>query len=112
MLVPIPKTFLIHSATHRTGKMQDDWGNETWETEQVLKNVRFEPSDKLIMTKDNAEAQLSAVMYFDCRNSGPSAAKFSLGDEIERDGTKYTVVGGTKPVYAGKRAHHYEVELV
>lgn len=108
----IPKLFLIHSAVHRSGKTLDDWGNETWATETDLSRVRFEPSSKLVKTTDNTEVQLSAIMFFDCRNSKPNGEVFGLGDEIEFNDTKYTVVGGTEPLYEATRAHHYEVELI
>jgi hypothetical protein len=105
---------LIHSAKHRYGaKTQNDAGQWTHASNQTLTRVRFEPSTKLVKTKDNNEVQLSAVMFFDCRNSGPADTTFMLGDEIERvDGSTYEIVGGTEPIFDGNRAHHFEVELL
>ena len=111
---PIPRFLLPHSATHRYGvKTQNDAGQDSYESSQTLTRVRFEPSTKLVKTKDNNERQLSAMMFFDCRNSSPSGVTFALGDQIERSGgSTYEVVGGTEPVFDGRTAHHYEVELL
>ncbi len=110
--MPMPKGFLIHDATHRYGtKTQNDAGQWSYASSRSLTNVRFEPSTKLVKTKDNNEKQLSAIMFFDCRNSAPVGATFTLGDRIETGSTAYEVVGGTEPICDGTRVHHWEVEL-
>lgn len=113
-LLPIPRCLLIHSATHKYGaKTQDNTGAWTHASSQALTRVRFEPSTKLVKTKDNNEVQLSAIMLFDCRNSLPVGTTFALGDEISRTGgSVYEVVGGTEPKFDGLDAHHYEVECL
>ncbi|MFA5424229.1 MAG: putative minor capsid protein [Phycisphaerae bacterium] len=104
----IPKRLLPHSATHNYGaKVKDDWGNLTHASSRALTHVLFEPTSKLIKSKDNREIQLSALMYFDCRNSSPEGATFAIGDQIIR-GAAYEVVGGIDPIRDGT---HYEVEL-
>lgn len=108
---PIPRALLIHSATHKYGVPADDgWGNLTHPDTRTLEFVRFEPSTKLVMTKDNKEVQLSAVMFFDCVNSVPAAAEFVLGDQIIFDGRTYHVEMIDK-LYDGQKKHHYEVGL-
>lgn len=110
--MPIPTWMLPHSATQSYGTPTDNgWGGKTWPS-RSLTHVLFEPTSKLIRTSDNREIQLSAIMYFDCRNSGPAGATFALGDQIQQiDGRTYTVVGGVDPLLEGTRAHHWEVEL-
>jgi hypothetical protein len=113
MLMPIPRWMLIHSATQHYGTpAKDTWGNKTWPSSRALTRVRIEPTTKLIRTKDNREIKLSAIMFFDCRNSGPDGVAFALGDQIQRPGgATYTVAGGIEPLYDATRAHHWEVEL-
>lgn len=113
MLIPIPRWMLPHSATQRYGApTKDNWGNETRPNNRILGYVRFDPASKLVTTKDNREVRLSAIMFFDCRNSTPSEATFAVGDLIEQtNGAKYTVAGGVDPVWEGEKAHHFEVEL-
>lgn len=112
-MIPIMRYLLIHSATQRYGtKTQNDEGQWSFASSRSLTHVRFEPSNKLVKTNDNNEAQLSAIMFYDCVNSEPSGATFTLGDTIEWGDTAYEVVGGTKPIYAGTNAHHFELELV
>ncbi len=114
MARPIPRHVLPQSATHRYGAVtKDEWGNETRATSATLSYVRFDPSSKLVTGKDNKQVQLSAVLFFDCRNSTTSGtAAFALGDKIERGSTVYTIVGGVDPLYDAGRAHHWELELV
>lgn len=114
MARPIPRAMLPHEATHKYGIQTDDgWGNKAHHSSQTLKFVRFEPSSKLVMTKDNNEVQLSAVMFFDCKNSTPVDAIFTAGDLLNRTGgAAYTIVGGVEPICAKNSAHHYELELV
>lgn len=113
MARPIPRYLLPHSATHKYGTpTEDDTGARAWPSSRTLSHVRFEPTSRLGMTKDNQQIQLSAVMFFDCRNSGPRGVSFAIGDQIIRTGgATYTVVGGTEPLFDAGRAHHWEVEL-
>jgi hypothetical protein len=112
-MMQIPRSLLPHSATQGYGAQTDDgWGGMSHASSRALTYVRFEPSSKLITTKDNKEIKLSAIMFFDCRNSGPAGTTFAIGDQIEKPGgTKYTVVGGVDPIYDATRPHHCEVEL-
>jgi hypothetical protein len=111
MSKPIPRKLLIHSAIHNYSTTKDDWGNETWGDTEALTFVRFEPSTKLVKTKDNREIQLSAIMFFDCRNSRPLSVDFAVGDQIiQTGGATYTieVVDFLNDEYG---EHHYEVGL-
>ena len=111
MARPIPRALLIHSATHKYGTLADDgWGNMTHPSSQSLEFVRFEPSSKLVMTKDNNEVQLSAVMFFDCINSVPAGATFAVGDQIVFGDRTYHVE--TVDTLYDRTLHHYELGLI
>lgn len=111
--MPIPRELLIHNATHKYGTpAQDDDGNYDWPNTRTLSRVRFEPSSKLVMTKDNREVQLAALMFFDCHNSTPADTTFAVGDQIQQTGGATYEVVGVEPLYDISGLHHYEVLLV
>lgn len=114
MAMPIPKSLLPQSATHKYGQPTDDgWGNKALPSSRTLSHVRFEPSTKLVVNKENQQVQLSALMFFDCRNSAPAGISFAIGDQISKtDGAAYTIVGGVDPIWDERRPHHLELELV
>lgn len=106
---PIPKNLLIHSAELfkvTEGAWQDK--NETLVA--VLKNVRVEPCCKMIATNDNRSLTLSAVLFYDIRNSLPHGTEISCGNYIAFDGQKYRVET-VERLYDNKRLHHLEVGL-
>ena len=112
MARPIPRALLIHSATHKYGTLADDgWGNMTHPSSQSLEFVRFEPSTKLVLTKDNQEVQLSALMFFDATNSVPTGTTFAIGDQVIFDGRTYRVET-VEPLYDKSALHHYELGLI
>lgn len=110
MAKPIPKKLLIHSVTHKTGIHKDTWGNVTYDTTTALNRVRVEPSTKRVMSKENVEVQLAAVVFYDTVNSSPSTA-FNTGEVIEFNGKDYTIMA-IDSLYDEKRLHHYELGLV
>jgi hypothetical protein len=112
MAVPIPRYILPHSATQKYGTSTEaESGAVTWPSSRALSYVRFDPSSKLVLSKENQQVQLSAIMFFDCRNSLPAGATFAIGDQISVGSRTYTVVGGDEPIWDARHAHHYEVEL-
>ncbi len=114
MARPIPVYLLPHSATQKYGKpTENDAGTRTWPSSRALSHVRFEPTSRMTMGKDNKQIALSAIMFFDCRNSSPRSSTFAIGDQISRTGgSAYTVVGGTEPLCDARQPHHYELELI
>lgn len=109
---PIPRHLLIHSATHYYGTpTKDTWGNVTYPSNQALTHVRFEPSGKLVKTKDNTELRLSMLMIYDEVNSAPQGAIFDHGDKITFGGRSYRVEV-IDLLYDGERLHHKEIGLV
>lgn len=105
---PIPKTLLIHSAK-LLEITEGTWQEESEKEIAVLKNVRVEPAGKMIVTNDNRSVTLSAVLFFDCRNSSPRV-EIKCGNYIEFDGEKYRVET-VERLYDRARLHHLEVGL-
>lgn len=68
---PIPKRLLIHTATLYQRVNVDKWGKGELNGGQELSNIRIEPSKQIIRDKNNAEVQLAATLFYDCRNSRP-----------------------------------------
>lgn len=106
----IPKKLLIHTVTYAK-KESDRWGEETMKEEKALKNVRMEPSSRVVRDKNNAEIQLAATLFYDCRNSRPKDIRFEEDDIIIFNGQKHSVQT-VEPLYAGKRLHHIEMGLI
>lgn len=89
----------------------DRWGEETLKDEQELNYVRMEPSSKVVRDKNNAEVQLAATLFYDCRNSRPKNIEFAVDDIIIFNGQKHSIQT-VDPLYAGKRLHHIEMGLI
>lgn len=107
---PIPKNLLIHSA-QLAEISKDEWQNETQKPLADLQHIRIEPSSKLVTDKQNRQITLSAVLFFDCKNSRPKAVEFSHGQKIVFNSMEYTVET-IELLYDGKKLHHYELGLV
>ncbi|MBE6855878.1 MAG: hypothetical protein E7500_00400 [Ruminococcus sp.] len=107
---PIPKKLLIHSAELKAVE-KDEWQEETLTTVADLKHIRVEPASKLVTDKQNRQITITAVMFYDCRNSRPKAVEFAHGQKICWNGKTYSVEV-IEPLYAGNRLHHYELGLV
>lgn len=123
MIPPIPKKLLIHSAELITEFSPDKWGKATEREAAKLEHVRIDPSEKNVIGENGETLRLSAVLFFDCRNSSPQNIKFALKDDVVGGktvvaqkvsfGGRLFTVHTVKPLYADKnRIHHYEVELV
>lgn len=101
---------LIHTVTHRKTD-SDRWGEETLKEEQEIIHVRVEPSGKVVRDKNNAEVQLSATLFYDCRNSCPKGVEFVEDDIIIFNGQKHSIQT-IEPLYDGERLHHIEMGLI
>lgn len=73
--------------------------------------MRMEPSSRIIRDKNNAELQLSATLFYDCRNSFPRGVVFAEDDVILFNGQKHRIQL-IEPLYDGKKLHHYELGLI
>lgn len=114
----IPKRLLIHNA-----ELINEYGDE-WEvtkrTSTPLENVRIEASHSNIFDVKSQQITLSAVLFFDCKNSRcslpfmlegeTSEGRKLLAQRVRFDGRIYTVKT-IEPIYDDRRLHHYEVGL-
>lgn len=107
----IPKRLLIHKVMLHKKAKEDKWGNVTLDDGVELSFVRMEPSKQIIRDKNNAEIQLSATLFFDCKNSKPKCVKFDVDDIIIFHGEKHRVKM-VEPLYDEKKLHHYEMGLI
>lgn len=107
----IPKSLLIHSGVLQKSVLEDRWGKTEEISMLQLKDIRVEPSTKIIRDKNNAEIQLSATLFYDCKNSKPRGVIFSLDDLIIFNGEKHKIKA-VEPLYDKRKLHHYEVGLI
>lgn len=107
----IPKKLLIHDATLHRVSENDRWGKAQMDEGTHLTSIRMEPSSSIVRDKNNAEIQLAATLFFDCRNSRPRGMEFSVDDIIVFNGQKHQVKL-VEPLYDRKRLHHYELGLI
>lgn len=107
---PIPKKLLIHSASAVIHGEPDKWGNKPIESTTQLSHVRVDPSSSLSLNNRNEQVRLSAVLFFDCKNSRPAGFDFEHTQKIVYGGQEYNIVQISK-FFDESRLHHYEVEL-
>ena len=108
---PIPKKLLIHTVTLYKRIKMDKWGKAEMDVGQTLFNIRIEPSSQIVRDKNNAEVQLAATLFYDCRNSQPSDILFEVDQIIDFNGQKYQIKT-VEPLYDCTKLHHYEVGMV
>lgn len=108
---PIPKRLLIHTVTLNKKINEDRWGKGELDDGISLTHVRIEPSGKIVRDKNNAEIQLAATLFYDCRNSDPRGVEFKVDDIVVFNGVKHRIEV-VEPLYDDKRLHHYELGLV
>lgn len=108
---PIPKSLLIHTVTLHKKINKDKWGKGELDQGTELTYVRMEPSGKIVRDKNNAEIQLVATLFYDCKNSRPKDVVFKVDDLIAFNGVMRRVEV-VEPLYDDKRLHHYELGLV
>lgn len=107
----IPKSLLIHTVTLHKKINKDKWGKGELDQGTELTYVRMEPSGKIVRDKNNAEIQLVATLFYDCKNSRPKDVVFKVDDLIAFNGVMHRVEV-VEPLYDDKRLHHYELGLV
>lgn len=107
----IPKSLLIHAVTLYKKGEEDRWGKGDPDYFTELTYVRMEPSGKIVRDKNNAEIQLAATLFYDCKNSRPQDVAFEVDDIIIFNGMKHQVML-IEPLYDNKRLHHYELGLI
>lgn len=108
---PIPRSLLIHDVTWHVILEKDRWGKASLDQGEKVSHVRLEPTERIIRDKNNAEIQLDALMFYDCRNSSPRGLKPDV-DNVVVFNSQYFQVKSVEPLYDGKRLHHYEIGMV
>ena len=111
---PIPKKLLIHTVKLHKRINEDAWGKGQLDAGVELSSVRMEPSSQIVRDKNNAELRLSAVLFFDCRNSEPRGMKFNsdnVDDIVIFNGEKH-MIKAVEPLYDERKLHHYELGLI
>lgn len=108
----IPKELLIHCVKLFKTKREDDfWEEDVAKTGTPVSDVRIEPSAKIVRDKNNAEIQLAATLFYDCKNSKPRGICFSVDDMVIFNGQKFRIQV-VEPLYDRKKLHHYELGLI
>lgn len=107
----IPKSLLIHTVGRLKKEDEDRWGKGFENPENEIYFVRVEPSSKIVRNANNAEIQLSATLFYDCKNSRPKNVDFKHDDIITFNGQKHRVQL-IEPLYDGNKLHHFELGLV
>lgn len=109
---PIPKSLLIHEAMlHKLVDGGSRWDENELDTGKKLSFVRMESSSKVIRDKNNAEVQLAATLFYDCKNSKPRGVVFKVYDVIIFNGEKHKIQV-VEPLYDDRKLHHYELGLI
>lgn len=108
---PMPKALLIHSAKLLEVSTENTWQSEETAEIATLKNIRIEPLSKLVTAKDNTQVTLTAVLFYDCKNSRPSGVAFKQGQKVVFNGVEH-IVETIELLYDGQKLHHYELGLI
>lgn len=109
---PIPKSLLPHSVMfHKKVNSGGRFEEDSLDSGTKISYVRMEPSNRIVRDKNNAEIQLAATLFYDCKNSTPNDIFFSVDDIILFNGQKHRVQL-VEPLYDRSKLHHYELGLV
>lgn len=108
---PIPKNLLIHEVMLHRSQSKDRWGKTELDRGAHLERVRLEPTSKIVRDKNNAEIRLSAIMFYDCKNSLPRDISFAEDDIIIFNRQKHKIQT-VELLYDEQKLHHYELGLV
>lgn len=108
---PIPKRLLIHTAELKTVGINNTWHDEETTDIAQLKKIRIEPCSRLVTAKDNRQITLSAVLFYDCKNSRPKNQIFSQGQKVIWHDIEH-IIETIEPLYDDNKLHHYELGLI
>lgn len=108
---PIPKSLLPHTVGYVKKTDGGRWGEVVSDAPLELRYVRMEPSGKIIRDKNNAEIQLAATLFYDCRNSQPTDIFFEVDDLIIFNGQPHRIKT-VDLLYDRSRLHHIEMGLI
>lgn len=109
---PIPKSMLPHTVMlYKKVNSGGFYEEDSLKDGIDLSFVRIEPSSKIVRDKNNAELQIVATLFYDCKNSQPRNIAFSVDDVIRFHGQKHRVKV-VEPLYDSRKLHHYELGLI
>lgn len=110
-MLPIPKNLLIHTVTLASAVSQDSWGKTVLTDPVTLAHVRVDPSHSIAISKDDKQLQLTATLFYDCKNSSPHNQVFEVDNIIVFNSKTYRIKT-IEPLYDDKKLHHYEIGLM
>ena len=109
---PIPLHLLIHTVTYMPPEDEGDGGMDGGNPSesQEIKQVRFAPSRKKVMSTDNVEILTSGILFIDAVSS-KSFLIPTVGGEIIFNGSRLSIVEVTTAFTTTDKPHHVEVML-
>lgn len=120
MMQSIPAQILIHSGTMTIYYAADKWNNTRTATTAPISHVRIEPYRREKHDRDQQEVTLTAMLFFDCKNSACELPFVLPGDAYNGGKVKQQtisalgrvfVVKTVEPIYDDQALHHFEVGL-
>lgn len=120
MMQPIPARILIHSGTTTIYYDADKWGGTPDAVTAPITGVRIEPYRRETHDAQQQEVTLTAMMYYDTKNSACTLPFVLPGDAYNGGKVKQQtisalgrvfVVKSVEPIYDDTALHHLEVGL-
>lgn len=114
-----PAHVYAHTVTLRSCSGVNEWQEPTL-TEQTVYHVCMQPGFNTILSKDNTEADVSAMLFVDGLYSSPALDWQAIQDEsesngqtatVEFEGRVYTIVSADKLYNEFGAFDHWEVGL-
>lgn len=106
---PIPTRLLIHNAV-LNDVVRGEYGEEQDKIAANLRQVRFEPSTRVVTTANGSDVQCVATLFVDGVNSFPRGVSITIGQSVLWEGRRYRVQDVARE-YDERKLHHLEVEL-
>ena len=120
MMQPIPARILIHSGTTTIYYDADKWGGTPDAVTAPITGIRIEPYRRETHDAQQQEVTLTAMLFFDCKNSACTLPFVLPGDTYNGEKVKQQtisalgqvfVVKSVEPIYDDTALHHLEVGL-
>lgn len=104
---PIPKYLLNSGATLLVPSARRVGIYEQGYDETELSSVRIDMFNKIKLSKDNAAAEKSGTLFYDCRYSRPENVIFTTEMRLRINGAVYRITE-VRVLLDGAGIHHYE----
>ena len=120
MMQPIPARILIHSGTTTIYYDADKWGGTPDAVTAPITGIRIEPYRRETHDVNQQEVTLTAMLYYDTKNSACALPFVLPGDTYGGGKVKQQtisalgrvfVVKSVEPIYDDQALHHLEVGL-